>query len=174
VHTNLQPTNQPNNQPTTQPNMQLSDALKPISDALQPLHRSEPAPKPGPLASSITGGKYRDLTPNEELLLAMLDRFAPKTNPVAWPCDFETMIRMAQRKPAIPQDRLIAALASLPSKKVIDYQLAVVEGKLQIWVSLWVHRKRLAHELITLLHSTSKPVHAVQLPADLPTDLPAA
>ncbi|WP_136987649.1 hypothetical protein [Synechococcus sp. N5] len=122
-------------------------------------------PKPGPLASSVSGGKYLDLTPNEETLLAMLDRFAPETNPVAWPCDFDSMIRMAERKPAIPQDKMISALASLSSKKVIDYQLSVVEGKLQIWVALYVHRKRLAHELITLLHDSTKAVQAVQFPA---------
>lgn len=128
-------------------------------------HQAGDTPKPGPLASSVTGGKYRDLTPNEELLLAMLDRFAPKANPVAWPCDFESMIRMAQREPAIAEDKLIGALASLSAKNVIDYQLAVVEGKLQIWVALHMHRKRLRHELITLLHSSTKPVHAVQFPA---------
>jgi hypothetical protein len=138
--------------------MQLNPAPAPSSTTTE-------KPKPGPLALSVTGGKYRDLTPNEEVVLAMLDRFAPKDNPVAWPCDFESMIKLAERKPSIAEDKLIAAMISLVTKKVIDYQLAVVDGRLEIWVSLFVHRQRLRHELITLLHSSAKPVHAVQFPA---------
>lgn len=122
-------------------------------------------PKPGPLASSVSGGKYLELTPAEETVLAMLDRFAPSGCPAAWPCDFDSMIRMAERKPSIAEDKLIGALIKLASKRIIDYQLAVVDGKLQIWVSQWAHRARLRHELLTLLHSTTKRVNAVQFPA---------
>lgn len=119
------------------------------------------------ISSRIPGAKYSKLTDTEQMIIHMLDSFAPNTESVGWPCSYDELMKLADRAPSITGGELMATLMRIKEFKMLDFFFMINNGKFDIWVSPWSYRHQLAHTLNDHLiaqrsaaASTSEPTQA--------------
>jgi hypothetical protein len=99
------------------------------------------------ISKSMTAERYMNLTDTERLILCMLDSFAPDENALAWPCDYDHLMKLAQQSPSISQHEAMTTITRLKGLKILDSSHARDGAQLAIWVSPWAYRHQLLHAI---------------------------
>lgn len=103
------------------------------------------------ISQTISSDRYNKLTLAEQQVLSMLDSFAPSTDADCWGCDYDTLMDMANVRPSITDTDVVNIIGRLQGFKMLDCCFARDGDKVEIWVSAWIYRSKLRHEINTQL-----------------------